>query len=155
MGVGGVCTGGDEAAAGVLIQAVDDARALLAADAREGGAMGKQGVDQGVARVARGGMDYEAGRLVDDQEVGVLEEDVERDILGLEERRLRGRFGNGDRISGADFVARFGGLSAEGDMALPDESLQPRARQVRDILRQETVQAVPRGACIDSEHAEG
>ena len=41
MGVGGVVLCDHEAAAGILVQPMDDARALLAADPRKGGAMGE------------------------------------------------------------------------------------------------------------------
>jgi len=85
VGVGEVVFCDDEAAAGVFIEAMDDAGALLAADAGEGGTVREEGVDEGVAGMAGGGMDDEAGGFVEDEEIGVLEEDIEGDILGLEE----------------------------------------------------------------------
>ena len=46
-------------------------------------AVGDQRVDERADGVAGGGVHDEACRLVDDDEVGVLVDDVERDRLGL------------------------------------------------------------------------
>ena len=55
-GVGRVVLGGDDETAGVPVDAVDDAGALLAADAGETvAAVVEQGVDQGAVRVAAAG----------------------------------------------------------------------------------------------------
>jgi hypothetical protein len=45
--------------------------------------MKEQGVDQRTTFGAARGVDDEAGRLVDDDEVLVLEDDVERDVFGF------------------------------------------------------------------------
>ena len=76
--------GRDQQAARVLVEAMDDARPRLAADAgQRRAAMGDQRVDQRAVGIARRRMDDEPGRLVDDDEVLVLVDDVERDILAL------------------------------------------------------------------------
>ena len=90
--------GHDQAAAGVLVQPVDDARALLPADPRKGGpAMLQQGIDE---RVLRGlpapGCTTSPGRLVEHEQIGVFEEDVQRDFLRLQQRGLDGRLRDGD-----------------------------------------------------------
>ena len=54
---------------------MDDARPRDAGDAAVFRVAGEQRVDQRAARVTGGGMDDEAGRLVDDQHVGVLVDD--------------------------------------------------------------------------------
>ena len=125
--------------------------ALLAADAGEGGAMGEQGVDERMARVAGGGVDDEAGRLVEDEEIGVLEKDVEGDVLGLEEGGLGGGLGEGDERAGAELFAGFGRFSGERDVALLDEGLEAGAGEVGYFFCEEPVEPVARGACIDSE----
>jgi hypothetical protein len=130
---------------------VDNAGALLAADAGEGCAMRQERMDERMARVAGGGMDHEARRLVEDQQIGVLEEDIERDFLGLEQGGFGGGFRDGHEGVVSDFVAGFGGLSGESNVALLDEGLQPGAGDVGQLSSQETVQPIPRGACIDSE----
>ena len=77
--VGGVGLGDDQQAGGVLVEPVDDAGPPDPADPRQAGAaMGDQRVDQRAVRMARRRMDDEAGRLVDDDQVLVLEDDVER-----------------------------------------------------------------------------
>jgi len=86
--VGGVGLGRDDDAGGVLVDAVHDPRTRHAADAREARArVVQQGVDQGAVLAARRRMDGHAGRLVDHDQIGVLEQHGERDRLG---RGLRG-----------------------------------------------------------------
>ena len=50
--MGGLGLGDDHEAGGVLVQAVDDAGAEVAADAGQVGDEGEQGVDQGVSGMA-------------------------------------------------------------------------------------------------------
>ena len=54
-------------------------------------AMGDQRVDQRAGLVAAGRMHDEPRRLVDDQQMRVLEDDVQRDILALRLGGLGGR----------------------------------------------------------------
>ena len=60
------------------------------------GAMVEQGVDQSAVEIAGGGMDDHPGRLVDDEQMLVLEDDLERDILRLVMR--------GPRLRNGDFI---------------------------------------------------
>ena len=90
-GVGQIVLRRDEAAAGFLVEPVDDAGSQFAADAAEILAVMQQRVDQRAIGVARGGMDDKAGGFVDHDEMLVLEQDIERDVL-----RQRGdRLGSG------------------------------------------------------------
>ena len=74
---------------GVLVEPMDDSGAAHPAYAGQGcAAMRHQGIDQRAAPVASSGMDHEAARLVDDDDVGVLVNDRERDVF---RSRLRGR----------------------------------------------------------------
>ena len=58
--------GDDQQAGRVLVEPVDDARPLHAADARQAvAAMGDQRIDQRAGLVAGGGMHDEPGRLVE------------------------------------------------------------------------------------------
>ena len=67
--------------------------------------MGDQRVHQRAGLVAGGGMHHEAFRLVDDDDVVVLVDDIERDILAC------GLGGDGlrdvdcDRIAGGDMIS--------------------------------------------------
>ena len=77
--VRGVGLGDHHDAAGLLVEAVHDARPLDPADARKAvAAMVDQRVDQRAGPVAGAGMHDQTGRLVDDDDVVVLVEDVER-----------------------------------------------------------------------------
>ena len=67
--------------------------------------MGDQRVDQRAGLVAGGGMHHEPVGLVDDDDVVVLIDDIERDILapGLGGDRLR--HVDCDRIAGSDMIS--------------------------------------------------
>ena len=60
------------------------------------GAMVEQRIDQGAVEIARRRMDDHARRLVDDEQMIVLEDDLERDVLRFVMRRHG--LGDGDRV---------------------------------------------------------
>ena len=98
VGVGAQVAGDDKQAAGVFVEAVHDAatRQLCCF-----GEVVQQGVQQGAVRIARRRMDDQSGRFVDDDDVGVGMNDVERNIL---------RRGDGFGIHGnlrADVITRI------------------------------------------------
>ena len=73
---------------GVLVEPMHDARAPDTADpGKAGAAMGDQRVDQRAGLVPGGGMHHEAPGLVDDDDVVILVDDIERDIFGPWARR--------------------------------------------------------------------
>jgi hypothetical protein len=74
----------------ILVDPMDDARPLHPANAREGTpAMMKQRVDESAIQIAAGRMNHQAGRLVDDNQMFVLEGDDERNVLCFVMRRPR------------------------------------------------------------------
>ncbi len=76
----------------VLVEAVHDAGPADAADPRQAvAAMTQQGVHQGAAEVSGSRMHHEARRLVDDDQVFVLEDDGQRDVFRLRRRVDRRR----------------------------------------------------------------
>ena len=88
--VGAVVLRHHHQAGGVLVEPVHDAGTADAADAgKAGAAMGDQRIHQRAGLVAGGRMHDQALRLVDDDDVVVLEDDIERDILALGLRRRR------------------------------------------------------------------
>ena len=131
-------------ARGILVEAVDDPRPALAADAGEAvAAMGEQGVHQRALVVAGRGMDDEPRRLVEHDEVGILVEDGERDVL-----RLRG---GGDGFRHCQGIGHAGlhgfGRVAHGHVTaschpVQDQVLDPRAGEGREALGQEAVEAL-------------
>ena len=94
IGQGLLVLGDDEEARGVLVEAVDDPRARRAADAAQVGAVEEKGVDERPRVVAGGRVDDETRRLVDEDDVRVLVDDVERDVLGFGVGRQGWRHGD-------------------------------------------------------------
>jgi len=82
----------DKTAARVLIKAMHDAGALFAADYREIATMMKERVHQRMLLIARARVHHQPRRLVEDQQVFILEKDGERNFLrlscNLDRRRL-------------------------------------------------------------------
>ena len=104
--------------------------------------MGQQRVDQRVLPVARGRVDDESRRLVDDDDRIVLIHDIERDLL--RPRLGRHRRGNRDVVE----IPRFdppGGVGyrrpAARNMAVLDQRLEAGPGDRGAIRRQQPVQA--------------
>ena len=75
--VGGVGFRDDEAAGGILVEAVDDAGTLDPADAGElAFAVVEEGVDEGAIGIAGRGVYDDAVRFVEDEDVSVFEKDI-------------------------------------------------------------------------------
>src|SRR3546814_14502375 len=92
---------GDDQAARILVDAVDDAGPRDAADARKlSRAMVEQRVDERAVEIARGGVDDHAGGLVDDDQMLILPGDDEIEVLrGVMRRGDRKSVGEGKRGS--------------------------------------------------------
>jgi hypothetical protein len=109
---------------------VDDSRPELPADSFQVADVVKERVDESPRAVPRRGMDDESGRLVDGEEVLVLEEDREGNVFRLDGGLFR--IGNVD----GNLVARVHGVRAPGrragdsDRAFLDELLDSRAGKV-------------------------
>ena len=103
--------------------------------------MGDQRVDQCAALVPGGGMHHEVLRLVEHDDVVVLEYDIKRNVLAFGLGRNGGRHVDCDRISGGDMV---GGVAnrraADAHLARENERLEARTRQVGAARRQRAVQ---------------
>jgi hypothetical protein len=105
--------------------------------------MGQQRVHQGAARVARGGVDYHARRLVQHQEMLVLEHDIERARLGLRQRRSRDGQVHRIALPGFDPARALGyHRVVPPDLAGFDQILKTRSRQLRQTARQELIEAL-------------
>ena len=144
--MGRVGLGDDEQARRILVEPVHDARPTHAADARQGvAAMADQRIDERARLVACGRMHDEAGGLVDDDEVLVLEDDVERNILAL--GLGRGGLGNGDfdGLAGPHLGRRVGGrLAVDRHGAALDQRLDAGARHAVARARQKAVEPLGR-----------
>ena len=140
--VGKVVLRHDEQAGRVAVDAVDDAGAALAAHAGQAvAAVIEQGVDERAVLVPGGRVDDEALRLIDDEHVPVLIDDIERDILrgGLDGPRLR----QGDGVDGPGLRARVfpHGRAAAGHATLSEQALHGAAGQLRQAARQKDIHA--------------
>ncbi len=109
--------GGDHDPGGVLIEPVDDSGAFDPADAAKAlAAMMDEGIDQRAVLIAGGGVHDHASGLVDDDQMLVLIEDVQRNGLGLGFGldRFGGR--EGDGLAGLDAIfGHFIGRSFDAD----------------------------------------
>ena len=80
-----------------------------------------------LSELAGGRMDDAPGRLVEDEQVFVLEQDFERDFFGLRDGGRCGRPVDGNFFTGARRVRGFGGLAVDENVALLDEPLNRAA----------------------------
>jgi len=140
--VGRLGLGDDDKAAGALVEPMHDARSADPADAGQArAAMGQERVDESAVGVSRGGVDNHARRLVDDDQVCILKLDLERDRL-CDRRGILNLRKNYDEMLVVPHAQRriAQNRSLMGDLAGLDEALQPRARQQRQMLRQDAVE---------------
>ncbi len=94
--------------------------------------MGDQRIDQRAGLMAGGRMHHEPLGLVDDDDVVVLVDDIERDILAGRLGGDRFRHVDCDRIAGGDMISGVAdGGAFDRDLAGEDQRFQPRARQLR------------------------
>ena len=114
--------------------------------------MVKQGVDERAGLAARGGMGGHAGRLVDHDEVLILEQDGQWNILGL-------RVGGDGRRHEDAVLARSGrsgagrqDVAVEGDGPCRNQRLKPGARDVGQGITERLVQPGMAGVEPDLKH---
>ena len=69
-------------------------------------------------------MDHDAGRFVDNQEVFVLEQNIDRNVFGLRLGRAGSWPSDRDGVAGSGCVSRFRGLTVDGDVPFIDQALE-------------------------------
>ncbi len=139
-----VVFGNDQQARGSLVEAVHDAGTLDAADAGEArAAMGDERVDQGSAGMSGGRVHDDVGRLVDDDNVGILVDHIERDGLGDRLGCLRFRHLYREVVPRFDPIGpiSYGRAAWTADAAGANEGLDACAAQAVDALGKQLVQA--------------
>ena len=103
---------------------MNDAWALDAANAGEIPlTVVKQGVDEGAIGIAGGGMHDHARCLVEDQQVGVFKEDIERNVLGGSGQWHGLGQSDGDEVAEFYRIAWFGRLAVDVDELVANERL--------------------------------
>ena len=150
--MGEVIFGGDDATAGVAVEAMHDAGSGDAADAAEFAvAMMEQRVDQRPLGVSGGGVDDQARGFVEHQQIVILEHDVERD--GLRGGGGGVGFGpaDGDALTGAGGVGRFDGAAIDADVAAGDEPLNGSTGDGFEAGAQVSVDAFTRVGVFDGQ----
>ena len=146
--VGLVVLGDHQEAGGALVEPVDDARAEDAADAGEVVHVAEQRVDERAARRARARVHDEPGRLVHDEEVGVLVNDGDVDVLGLRLGGHRGGHGHEGGLSRPHPGRGAAGAAVDEDVALVDESPETGAGERGQALREPDVEAQAGGVLV-------
>ena len=159
--MGAVVLGDDDDAAGLLVEPMDDAGAQLAAGRPESLAMWKSRALTRVPRVAGvvgsagAGVNHHAGGLVDDGEVVVLVEDVERNVLGSGVKGCGvGLALDLDLLAAVELELGGGDGSVDADLAGVDEQLHAGAADVRQGLGEVGVQAQAGGGGVRGEGAD-
>ena len=134
--------GNDEDACRALVDPVHDPGAFNTADTGQlSSAMIQQGVHKRALPAAGRGMDRHTGRLVQQNEVLVLEKYIERNVFRL--RRRWHRVWHVEVVGIARRHARLrvvGGLAIEADRAFLDQGFRARPRKLRQSLGQEAVE---------------
>ena len=130
----------DQQAAGVLINAVHDARPVFAVDAGQAvPAVIHQCIDQRAAPVSRRGMHDHAARLVDHNDVAVLEHNVQRNVFRNDIHLAQVGQTDRDLLASIQFVILFQRFTVRGNRLLRQQILGSRPRQPFNLLRQPAV----------------
>ncbi len=107
----------DDQSTCIHIESMDDAWALLAADAGKiFTAMMEQRIDERIILMAARRMNWQSGGFVDDDEIVIFVDDIEVDLLGRDRTGFRRRQSDREDISGGDFAAGI----VEGEVLPPD-----------------------------------
>ena len=148
VAVGDVVAGDEDQPAGLLVEAMHDAGARLAADLRKLGEAVQQRVNQRAAIAivvgrARAGVHHHAGRLIDDGEVVVFVDDVERNIFGHgAQRRRRGVAHDGDGFAAFELERCFRWLAIDQRLLFLQQQLYAGATGVGDLRDEVLVEAL-------------
>ena len=151
IAVGRVVLRDDESAAGFLVQTMNNSRAFLSPDAGKILAVRQECVHQGMRLMPRARMHDDAGRLVEHEEIVVLENDVELYLFRLRFDLLEFRFPQFHHVAGAHQIARPGRFPIEADESVANQRLKPGARKGRERFRQNAVEPLARLFAGDGE----
>lgn len=112
----------------ILVQAVNDAGTDNTVYAGQlAVAMMEQGIDQGAVTVSRRRMDDHAARLIDNDDIAVFINDLQRNILCRRRFRRRFRQQNGQQLPGGHAIIGLYGLATDSRPSLTDQRLHKSA----------------------------
>ena len=139
-------------ARGILVNAVDDAGALLPIDTAEPVPQGvQQAIDQGIVTVAGSRMHHQPLGLVDDQQIIVFIHNIQRDLGGGNGNLLHLGKGVGNHVSWLQAVILPGGLAVARYQPLLDAALGGAAAETLGGSCQKCIQPFP-GTIRDQLH---
>jgi hypothetical protein len=134
-----------------LVQSVDHPRPKLASNPAQVGDLMKQRIDESAGLDACSGMDRHPGRLIDHQEMFILEKNRYRESFGLEDDRFRFRFEYRDFVAWAGALLSSTGFAIQKDVARLHKSLDPRPRKAIDLCGEKKIQALSSVGRIDDD----
>ena len=141
FGVSEIVFGDDYRAARVFVQPMNDAGPQRVTALRKRLAAAEKRVDERAARVPCSGVNGHTGGLVDDDEVVVFVEDVERDGFSFSFERCAWFRLNGDALAATEFLARLGRLAIDENEAGIDEFLDAGAGKFGTMRGDKAVEA--------------
>ena len=152
--VRGVVLGDNHQPGCSAVQPVHDARTDFAADAAETLDVMQERIDERSAAVPGSRVHDHARRLVQHHHIIVFIHDAQRQGFRFDGRRLRRRYVDRERLTGAHLRARSKTTAGPGHTAVFDQALQLRARLLGQQRRQEVIQARPIVIGLDENDAE-
>ena len=129
---------------GILIETMHDARPDDAVDARKVVTVMQQRIDQRAMIHPRRRMHDHAARLVHDDDVGILVENVQRDVLWLHGECLRLGQGIGDFLARRELPSALPYFSVHRDLTGRAELLHMGAGEILLLRRHEDIQSLAR-----------
>ena len=133
-----------ESATRFLVQTMDDSRTFLSSDAGKILAMRQKRVDQRMLLMPGAGMHDNSCRLVQDEEIVVLENNVERDLLRLRFDLLDFRFAHFHLVAGSDEIPRPGRFPVVADELFSNQGLKSGPGKGRKRVSKEAVKPLSR-----------
>jgi hypothetical protein len=155
-----VVFGDEDETAGQLVEAMDDARAEIAADVGEFIQVEEQGVNESaaIARLVGGTgscVDHHTGGLIYDGDVFVFVEDVEGNVFGGGmEGSGSGRAFNLNGFAAVEFLLGLCQIAVDADLTGFDEELDAGSGDVGEGLGEVLVEAEIRGGGVGGEGME-
>ena len=144
--MGKIVFGNRQKPAGILVDPVDDARPLHPADTGKiVAAVIKQRIDQRSVIYARRRVNGHSRRLVDDDQVIVFKNHIERNVFRRRFGFFRRRHENGETVARTHFEVLVGdNVIVQTDAAAGNQFLQTGARHGGNRFPQKKVQTHPR-----------
>src|SRR4029453_4231155 len=119
--MGGVILGDDKTTTRLFVETMNDAGTLFPADSRQRLAVVEQCVDQSVFAMTSTGMNDKPRRLIDDDEVVVFKENLNRDRLWQRFVFFQRGLGELNLIAASNNLARPAGFVIESNETRPDQ----------------------------------